>query len=120
MPEGTDPAITNDWTLLPFMALSDGAHAASQDYSYFTLRKAEEEEEVDELIEHEAEADASLGTNAWADSDNPLAPGKAALWTSGNEPKSPGLPTAGRLAVRATRKIKQITAPAANGSADHM
>ena len=25
--EGTDPATENDWGLLPFMALSDGAHA---------------------------------------------------------------------------------------------
>ncbi len=25
--EGVDPAEDNDWTLLPFMALSDGAHA---------------------------------------------------------------------------------------------
>jgi hypothetical protein len=25
--EGVDPAATNGWTLLPFMALSDGAHA---------------------------------------------------------------------------------------------
>jgi hypothetical protein len=24
--EGTNPAIENDWSLLPFMALSDGAH----------------------------------------------------------------------------------------------
>lgn len=24
--EGTDPAIENEWPLLPFMALSDGAH----------------------------------------------------------------------------------------------
>ena len=24
--EGTDPAVENDWSLLPFMALSDGAH----------------------------------------------------------------------------------------------
>ncbi len=24
---GTDPAIENDWSFLPFMALSDGAHA---------------------------------------------------------------------------------------------
>lgn len=24
--EGTDPATENDWSLLPFMALSDGAH----------------------------------------------------------------------------------------------
>jgi hypothetical protein len=25
--EGTDPAIDHEWPLLPFMALSDGAHA---------------------------------------------------------------------------------------------
>lgn len=28
--EGSDPAIENDWSLLPFMALSDGAHAYVQ------------------------------------------------------------------------------------------
>jgi len=28
--EGTDPAIENDWGNLPFMALSDGAHAYVQ------------------------------------------------------------------------------------------
>jgi len=27
VPEGSDPAAEYDWTLLPFMALSDGAHA---------------------------------------------------------------------------------------------
>jgi Transport protein Avl9 len=27
VPEGTDPTIENDWAFLPFMALSDGAHA---------------------------------------------------------------------------------------------
>lgn len=26
-PEGFDPAVEYDWSLLPFMALSDGAHA---------------------------------------------------------------------------------------------
>lgn len=40
-PEGTDPAVDNDWSLLPFMALSDGAHASSEDYSYFTLRQTQ-------------------------------------------------------------------------------
>ena len=25
--DGTDPAAANDWSFLPFMALSDGAHA---------------------------------------------------------------------------------------------
>ncbi|KAF2089748.1 hypothetical protein K490DRAFT_55320 [Saccharata proteae CBS 121410] len=36
--EGTDPAAENEWPLLPFMALSDGAHASVEDFSYFTLR----------------------------------------------------------------------------------
>ncbi|TVY68965.1 Late secretory pathway protein AVL9 [Lachnellula suecica] len=35
--EGVDPALDNDWPLLPFMALSDGAHTSSEDFSYFTL-----------------------------------------------------------------------------------
>ncbi|KAK7927729.1 LAlv9 family protein- variant [Apiospora marii] len=39
VPEGSDPAADWDWTLLPFMALSDGAHATTEDFSYFTLLK---------------------------------------------------------------------------------
>ncbi|KAI9651175.1 hypothetical protein NHQ30_001212 [Ciborinia camelliae] len=35
--EGSDPAVDNEWPLLPFMALSDGAHASKEDFSYFTL-----------------------------------------------------------------------------------
>ncbi|KAL2137229.1 hypothetical protein VTI74DRAFT_6440 [Chaetomium olivicolor] len=35
--DGRDPAAEYDWTLLPFMALSDGAHALTEDFSYFTL-----------------------------------------------------------------------------------
>ncbi|RYP91824.1 hypothetical protein DL770_002080 [Monosporascus sp. CRB-9-2] len=35
--EGRDPAVEWDWALLPFMALTDGAHAATEDFSYFTL-----------------------------------------------------------------------------------
>ncbi|KAI1102184.1 transport protein Avl9-domain-containing protein [Jackrogersella minutella] len=35
--EGQDPAVDYDWPLLPFMALSDGAHASTEDFSYFTL-----------------------------------------------------------------------------------
>ncbi|KAH8804785.1 transport protein Avl9-domain-containing protein [Xylogone sp. PMI_703] len=35
--EGSDPAVENEWPLLPFMALSDGAHASTEDFSYFTL-----------------------------------------------------------------------------------
>ncbi|KAI0508356.1 hypothetical protein F5B22DRAFT_638735 [Xylaria bambusicola] len=37
VPDGRDPAAEWDWTLLPFMALSDGAHASTEDFSYFTL-----------------------------------------------------------------------------------
>ncbi|KAI9753623.1 MAG: late secretory pathway protein avl9 [Lichina confinis] len=38
--DGHDPAVENDWHLLPFMALSDGAHASVEDFSYFTLRQS--------------------------------------------------------------------------------
>ncbi|KAI2790748.1 hypothetical protein POX_c03597 [Penicillium oxalicum] len=39
--EGTSPATDNDWSLLPFMALSDGAHLSTEEFSYFTLRQKE-------------------------------------------------------------------------------
>ncbi|KAJ5450713.1 uncharacterized protein N7458_007162 [Penicillium daleae] len=39
--EGTSPATENDWSLLPFMALSDGAHLSTEEFSYFTLRRKE-------------------------------------------------------------------------------
>ncbi|PIG88767.1 avl9 protein [Aspergillus arachidicola] len=39
--DGTDPAAENDWSLLPFMALSDGAHMSTEEFSYFTLRRKE-------------------------------------------------------------------------------
>lgn len=43
-----DPAIENDWSLLPFMALSDGAHASTEEFSYFSLvRKAQEGKDVE-------------------------------------------------------------------------
>ncbi|KAH7035438.1 transport protein Avl9-domain-containing protein [Microdochium trichocladiopsis] len=35
--EGRDPAEDWAWPNLPFMALSDGAHASTEDFSYFTL-----------------------------------------------------------------------------------
>ncbi|RKF56662.1 Late secretory pathway protein AVL9 [Erysiphe neolycopersici] len=48
---GSDPAIENDWSLLPFMALSDGAHASIQEFSYFTLlRKANTSQPVTSLF----------------------------------------------------------------------
>ncbi|KAI6785093.1 Late secretory pathway protein-like protein [Emericellopsis cladophorae] len=37
--DGFDPAEEFKWSLLPFMALSDGAHASEEDFSYFTLLK---------------------------------------------------------------------------------
>ncbi|KAG5941331.1 hypothetical protein E4U59_001803 [Claviceps monticola] len=43
--DGIDPAITYDWPLLPFMALSDGAHASEEDFSYFTLLKPKTDSE---------------------------------------------------------------------------
>ncbi|KAK5415402.1 hypothetical protein LTR06_003452 [Exophiala xenobiotica] len=36
-PAGDDLCKRNDWSLLPFMALSDGAHAMAEEFSYFTL-----------------------------------------------------------------------------------
>ncbi|MCJ1301063.1 late secretory pathway protein avl9 [Hypocenomyce scalaris] len=47
--DGHDPATDNDWSFLPFMALSDGAHGqgipgylqATEDFSYFTLLRRE-------------------------------------------------------------------------------
>ncbi|KAF4587245.1 LAlv9 family protein [Ophiocordyceps camponoti-floridani] len=35
--DGSDPCTDFSWSLLPFMALSDGAHASEEDFSYFTL-----------------------------------------------------------------------------------
>lgn len=32
-----DPTEGNDWSLIPYMALPDGAHSSSEDFSYFTL-----------------------------------------------------------------------------------
>jgi hypothetical protein len=43
--DGFDPAVEFDWTLLPFMALSDGAHASEEDFSYFTLLRPQTESE---------------------------------------------------------------------------
>lgn len=42
--EGADPAAKYGWGLLPFMALSDGAHASEEEFSYFTLLKPESAE----------------------------------------------------------------------------
>ena len=43
--EGVDPAVENDWAFLPFMALSDGAHAyvLHRENTPITRSKAPEE-----------------------------------------------------------------------------
>ncbi|KAG6004080.1 hypothetical protein E4U21_001425 [Claviceps maximensis] len=43
--DGIDPAISYDWPLLSFMALSDGAHASEEEFSYFTLLKPKTDSE---------------------------------------------------------------------------
>lgn len=49
-PPGRDPAEDNDWGLIPYMALPDGAHSLTEEFSYFTLvykggKKEDEQEE---------------------------------------------------------------------------
>jgi hypothetical protein len=43
-PPNTDPAEANDWSLIPYMALPDGAHSLTEEFSYFTLVTGTEEE----------------------------------------------------------------------------
>ncbi|PGH06315.1 hypothetical protein AJ79_06558 [Helicocarpus griseus UAMH5409] len=43
--DGTEILSKNDWSLLPFMALSDGAHTSTEDFSYFTLQQSASETE---------------------------------------------------------------------------
>ena len=33
----SDPTIENDWGLIPYMALPDGAHQSNEEFSYFSL-----------------------------------------------------------------------------------
>lgn len=57
-PPGHDPAEdNNDWGLIPYMALPDGAHSLTEEFSYFTLvqkaqgtykEQGKEEEEEEE------------------------------------------------------------------------
>ena len=35
--EDSDPVVDNDWHLIPYMALPDGAHQAEEEFSYFSL-----------------------------------------------------------------------------------
>jgi hypothetical protein len=64
---GRDPAEDNDWGLIPYMALPDGAHSLTEEFSYFTLVQkkrngsastsvngSEDEKEEDTLQEEES------------------------------------------------------------------
>ncbi|RDA90154.1 hypothetical protein CP533_2197 [Ophiocordyceps camponoti-saundersi (nom. inval.)] len=67
---GADPCIDYAWSLLPFMALSDGAHASEEDFSYFTLlRPATDSEPATSLfgISCTRQLDASQLLNRPAD-----------------------------------------------------
>lgn len=45
--ETRDPTAENDWHLIPYMALPDGAHTSTEEFSYFTLvHKAQEGKDV--------------------------------------------------------------------------
>ncbi|KAK4955586.1 hypothetical protein LTR10_006525 [Elasticomyces elasticus] len=37
VPEGADPVAENEWHLIPYMALPDGAHQSQEEFSYFSL-----------------------------------------------------------------------------------
>ena len=46
--EDSDPTVDNDWHLIPYMALPDGAHQSDEEFSYFTLvYKAREGRDVE-------------------------------------------------------------------------
>ena len=46
--DGSDPTVDNDWQLIPYMALPDGAHQLEEEFSYFSLvRKGREGQDVE-------------------------------------------------------------------------
>jgi hypothetical protein len=55
---GRDPAEDNDWGLIPYMALPDGAHSLTEDFSYFTLvQKKRAGSSVDEKEEETSQGE---------------------------------------------------------------
>lgn len=59
-PPGRDPAEDNDWGLIPYMALPDGAHSLTEEFSYFTLvHKGKKEGAATEGKEEDAEEEES-------------------------------------------------------------
>ncbi len=49
----------NDWSLLPFMALSDGAHAMTEEFSYFTLLDSPDDSRRNAATPETSTSDAS-------------------------------------------------------------
>ncbi|KAI7121258.1 hypothetical protein KC352_g32952, partial [Hortaea werneckii] len=52
-PEDTDPAAENDWHLIPYMALPDGAHQSEEEFSYFSLVHKASKGETGEAVDTE-------------------------------------------------------------------
>ncbi|EXJ64004.1 hypothetical protein A1O7_00339 [Cladophialophora yegresii CBS 114405] len=50
----------NDWSLLPFMALSDGAHAMAEEFSYFTLLDRRDAATADDTHSHSASSSPDI------------------------------------------------------------
>ena len=47
---GQELSTVNDWNHLPFLALPDGAHATSEEFSYFTLLTKNEVDQPDSTL----------------------------------------------------------------------
>jgi hypothetical protein len=60
---GRDPAEDNDWGLIPYMALPDGAHSLTEEFSYFTLvqKRRNGSSDGSESADEEEEAATSQG-----------------------------------------------------------
>ena len=59
-PPGRDPAEDNDWGLIPYMALPDGAHSLTEEFSYFTLvHKGKKESAANSSKEEDVEEEES-------------------------------------------------------------
>jgi hypothetical protein len=61
-PPGRDPAEDNDWGLIPYMALPDGAHSLTEEFSYFTLvHKGQRQKKEEEGAANEEEESSVFG-----------------------------------------------------------
>ena len=60
-PPGHDPAEDNDWGLIPYMALPDGAHSLTEEFSYFTLVHKGKKEKDESAADEEKEETSVFG-----------------------------------------------------------